>query len=79
MTKDMQIAIRIPDDLVEQIESLFDSVALQATGWVSRDRWYETFLPQAIVTEIWGLQDYEADLTGNSATIYKSWKPTQSE
>ena len=66
MTKDMEITIKIPADLVEQIESLFNSVALQVKGWVPKDRSYETFLLQAIETEIWGLQDYEADLTRNS-------------
>jgi hypothetical protein len=66
MKKDVEITIRIPADLVEQIESLFDSVALQATEWVPKDRSYETFLLQAIKTEIWGLHDYEADLTSNS-------------
>lgn len=71
MTKDMEIAIKIPADLVEQIERLFDSVALQATEWVPRDRSYEAFLFRAIETEIWDLQDYEADLTGNSSAFYQ--------
>jgi hypothetical protein len=46
MKKDVEITIKIPADLVEQIENPFDN---------------------------------EADLTGNSSTFYKSWKPTQSE
>jgi len=62
MSKDVEIAVKIPAGLVEQIDYLFDSKALQATGWVPKNRSYEAFLLQAIETEIWGLQDYEASL-----------------
>lgn len=56
MTKDVEITVKIPAELVEEIDSALNSKALRAMGWIPENGSYEAFLLQAIRTELYSLE-----------------------
>lgn len=56
MTKDVEITLKIPAELVEEIDNALNSKALRAMGYVRENGSYQAFLLQAIRSELYSLE-----------------------